>query len=59
MTDPNLAEAARVAELLLAHDRRITVVEAEFRAAALWAKWLGGVGVTILAALLASNLLKT
>jgi hypothetical protein len=50
-------EADRVAELLLAHDRRILTLELEFHSAAMWAKFLGAAGVTVLAAILASNLL--
>jgi hypothetical protein len=71
MTDPNMVEMLerretdRVAALLLQHnaalesqDKRITVVEYEIHSAAVWAKWFAGAGVTLLAGLLASSVLK-
>jgi hypothetical protein len=51
-------EASRVSELLLSHERRITIIEQEFHSAAAWAKWLAGAGLAVMSALLASNLVK-
>ncbi len=47
--------AENVAGLLIQHDKRITLLETKFSTGISIFKWVGGAGLTLLAALLASN----
>lgn len=49
------ATAKNVAAILVQHDRRLTLLETEFRIGLSFLRWASAAGLTLLAALLASN----